>query len=110
MTGKTQVANIYSNSLWQRAKEPELFDAIQAIAPEWWGEDTRIILNKDLVAKTHKDGNKRHSWRLRLGYFSMGGGLNFDDGRTSKASINGSRSMGGCIAGTIRMKGGRSIV
>ena len=66
--------------MWQRQKEPELFDAIQAIAPEWWGEDTRIVLNKDLVAKRHKDGNKGHSWCLWLGDFQTGGGLNFDDG------------------------------
>ena len=38
MTGKTKVAKIYSNLLWQREKEPELYDAIQAIAPELWGE------------------------------------------------------------------------
>ena len=62
MTGKIKVAKIYSNLLWQREEEPELYDAIQTIAPEWWGEDTRIILNKDLVAKRHKDGNKGHSW------------------------------------------------
>ena len=80
MTGKIKVAKIYSNLLWQREKEPELYDAIQAIAPEWWGEDTRIILNKDLVAKRHKDGNKGHSWCLWLGDFQTGGGLNFDDG------------------------------
>ena len=66
--------------MWQREKEPELYDAIQAIAPEWWGDDTRIILNKDLVAKRHKDGNKGHSWCLWLGDSTRGGGLNFDDG------------------------------
>ena len=80
MTGKIKVAKISSNLLWQREKEPELYDAIQAIAPEWWGEDTRIILNKDLIAKRHKDGNKGHSWCLWVGDSQTGGGLNFDDG------------------------------
>ena len=28
MTGKIKVAKIYSNLLWQREKEPELYDAI----------------------------------------------------------------------------------
>ena len=60
MTGKIKVAKIYSNLLWQQ-KEPELYDAIKEIAPEWWDDETRIILNKDLVAKRHKDGNKGHS-------------------------------------------------
>ena len=111
MTGKIKVAKIYSNLLWQR-EEPELYDAIQAIAPERWGEDTRVILNKDLVAKRHKDGNKGHSWCLWLGDFTKGGGLNFDDGskiERSKASISGSRLMDRYITGTTRMKGERSI-
>ena len=62
MTGKIRVAKIYSNLLWQREKALELYDAIEATAPEWWGEDTRIILNKDSIVKRHKDGNKGHSW------------------------------------------------
>ena len=79
-TGKIKIAKIYSNLLYKREKEPELYDAIREIAPEWWDDDTRIILNKDLVAKRHKDGNKEHSWVLWLGDFTSGGGLNFDDG------------------------------
>ena len=43
MTGKIKAAKIYSNLLWQLEKELELYDAIQAISPERWGEDTRII-------------------------------------------------------------------
>ena len=60
--------------LWQREKEPELYDAIKEVAPEWWGDETRIILNEDLVAKRHKDGNKGHSWLLWLGDYTSGGG------------------------------------
>ena len=79
--GKVKVANIYSNVLNKREKEPELYDAIKELAPEWWGDDTQITLNKDLVCKRHRDhGNKEHSWILWLGDFT-GGALNFDDGR-----------------------------
>ena len=62
VTGKVKVAKIYSNLLYKREKEPELYDAIRAVAPEWWDDETRMILNKDLVAQRHKDGNKGHSW------------------------------------------------
>jgi len=80
MTGSIKVAKIYSNLLNKREKEPELYDAIKEVAPEWWGDDTQITLNKDLVCKRHRDhGNKEHSWILWLGDFT-GGALNFDDG------------------------------
>ncbi len=80
MTGSVKVAKIYSNVLNEREKEPELYDAIKEVAPEWWGDDTQITLNKDLVCKRHRDhGNKEHSWILWLGDFT-GGALNFDDG------------------------------
>ena len=80
MTGSVKVAKIYSNVLNKREKEPELYDAIEDIAPEWWSDDAQITLNKDLVCKRHKDhGNKEHSWILWLGDFT-GGALNFDDG------------------------------
>ena len=78
--GTFKVAMIYSNVLKNRAKEPELYDAIKDIAPEWWGEDTQITLNKDVMCKRHRDhANKEHSWILWLGDFT-GGALNFDDG------------------------------
>ena len=80
MTGAIKVAKIYSNVLNKREKEPELYEAIKEVAPEWWGEDTQITLNKDLVCKRHKDhGNKEQSYILWLGDFT-GGALNFDDG------------------------------
>jgi len=78
--GTVKVAKINSNVLNKREKEPELYDAIRDIAPEWWGDDTQITLNKDLVCKRHRDhANKEHSWILWLGDFT-GGALNFDDG------------------------------
>ena len=51
LTGKVKVAKIYSNFLYKREKEPELYDAIKAVAPEWWDDETRMILNKDLMAQ-----------------------------------------------------------
>ncbi len=42
------VAKIYPNVLNKREKEPELYDAIKEVAPEWWGEDAQVTLNKDL--------------------------------------------------------------
>ena len=60
LTGEVKVAKIYSNLLYKREKEPELYDAIEAVAPEWWDDETRMILNKDLVAQRHKEGNKGH--------------------------------------------------
>ena len=78
--GSVKVAKIYSNVLNKRKKEPELYDAIKEIAPEWWGDDTQITLNKDLVCKRHRDhANKEHSWIMWLGDFT-GGALVFDDG------------------------------
>ena len=47
--GTVKVAKIYSNVLNKREKEPELYDAIKDIAPEWWGEDTQITLNRDVM-------------------------------------------------------------
>ena len=78
--GSIKVAKIWSNVLNNREKEPELYDAIKEVAPEWWGEDTQVTLNKDLVCKRHRDhANKDHSWILWLGNFT-GGALHFDDG------------------------------
>ena len=85
--GTVKVAKIYSNVLNKREKEPELYDAIKDIAPEWWGEDTQITLNKDVMCKRHRDhGNKEHSWILWLGDYT-GGDLHFDDG----AKVEGKR-------------------
>ena len=80
MSGSIKAAKIYSNVLNKREKEPELYDAIKEVAPEWRGDETQITLNKDLVCKRHRDhGNKEHSYILWLGDFT-GGALNFDDG------------------------------
>jgi hypothetical protein len=78
--GTVKVAKIYSNVLHKSEKEPELYDAIKDVAPEWWGEDTQMTFDKALVCKRHRDhANKEHSWILWLGDFT-GGALNFVDG------------------------------
>ena len=105
MTGKIKVAKIYSNLLWQREKEPELYDAIKEVAPEWWDDETRSILNKDPVAKRHKDGNKGHSWLLWLGDYTSCGGVNLDDGR-KMGSISGSGWTSRATTGTTRVREG----
>jgi hypothetical protein len=79
LRGKVKVAHLRSNVL-KKEKEPELHRAIREIAPEWWGEETRITLNKDVVCQRHRDGNEGHSWLLWLGDYTQGGELNFDDG------------------------------
>ena len=87
ISGTVKVAKIYSNVLNNREKEPELYDAIKNVAPEWWDDETQITLNKDLVCKRHRDhANKEHSWIMWLGDFT-GGTLHFDDG----AKIEGRR-------------------
>ena len=87
ISGTVKVAKIYSNVLNNREKEPELYDAIKNVAPEWWDDETQITLNKDLVCKRHRDhANKEHSWIMWLGDFT-GGALHFDDG----AKIEGRR-------------------
>ena len=43
LRGRVRIAKVMSNQLSKREKEPELYDAIKAIAPEWWGDETKII-------------------------------------------------------------------
>ena len=60
-------------------KETELKELIKSIAPEWWGDETKVLLNKNVTCKRHRDGNDGHSYILWLGDY-VGGELNFDDG------------------------------
>ena len=83
MRGKVKVAHLKSNVL-KKEKEPALYEAIKEIAPEWWGEETRIPLNKDVVCQKHKDGKERRSWMLWLGDYTQGGELHFEDGTVIK--------------------------
>ena len=60
-------------------KETELRGLIESIAPEWWGDETKVLLNKNVTCKRHRDGNDGHSYILWLGDYT-GGALLFDDG------------------------------
>ena len=75
----TKLAMTESNSPTKSRHDQELKRAIEAIAPEWWGENTRICLNRNVQCEKHRDGNKGHSYILWLGDFT-GGALVFDDG------------------------------
>ena len=76
-TGKVKIALVKSNLL--RKNEHELREAIRFIAPEWWGDETQVILNHNVQCKRHKDSTKEHSWIISLGDLT-GGALCFDDG------------------------------
>ena len=55
-------ARVESNVL--RPGEHALREAIQAMAPEWH-ENTRVILNRNVVCQKHRDGaNEGLSWIL----------------------------------------------
>jgi hypothetical protein len=60
-------------------KGTELRELIKEIAPEWWGDETKVLLNKNVTCKRHRDGNDGHSYILWLGCYT-GGELLFDDG------------------------------
>ena len=77
--GQLKIARLRSNVV-RGNKEPELYNAIKAIAPEWWDDETRITVNQDVTCKRHRDGNAGYSWMLWLGDYTSGGQLHFDDG------------------------------
>ena len=77
-SGKFKVAKVRSNLL--RENEQELREAIKVIAPEWWDDETQVILNHNVQCKRHKDSsNMEHSWIIFMGDFT-GGALCCDDG------------------------------
>ncbi len=78
---KTKLALVESNSPQPKKYkiDRELVTAIEDIAPEWWSDETRTCINRNVQCKRHKDGNKGHSYILWLGGFT-GGALLFDDG------------------------------
>ena len=75
--GKVKISLLQSEVLPK--KETALRAAIQAIAPEWWGDETQVLVNKNVQCKKHIDANDGHSYVLWLGDYS-GGALLFDDG------------------------------
>ena len=78
MWKKTRLALVESNALGK--SERLLREAIQLIAPEWWGDETKFALNRNVQCEKHRDsGNRDHSYVLFLGDFT-GGALLFEDG------------------------------
>ena len=61
-------------------KETHIRDLIEIIDPECWGDDTKIIINRNVKCERHRDGNDGLSWIIWLGDF-IGGALVSDDGR-----------------------------
>ena len=78
MWKKTKLALVESNALGK--SERLLREAIQLIATEWWGDETKFALNRNVQCEKHRDsGNREHSYVLFLGDFT-GGALLFEDG------------------------------
>ena len=52
---KTKLALVESNSPQPKKYriDRELVKAIEDIAPEWWGEETRICLNRNVQCQRH---------------------------------------------------------
>ena len=76
--GKVNISLLQSEVL-RKDKETALREHIKTIAPEWWGDETQVLLNKNVQCKKHVDTNDGHSYVLWLGDFS-GGALLFEDG------------------------------
>ena len=75
---KTRLALVESNALGK--SEKLLKEAIQLTAPEWFGDDTKFCLNRNVKCEKHKDtGNLGHSYVLFMGNYT-GGALVFEDG------------------------------
>ena len=78
MYKKTKLAHVESNALGK--SESLLREAIQLTAPEWWDDETKFCLNRNVRCEKHVDsGNTGHSYVLFLGDFT-GGALVFEDG------------------------------
>ena len=69
-------------------KETHIKDLIESTAPEWWGDDTKIIVNRNMKCERHRDGNDGLSWILWLGDLT-GGALVFDEGARIKENTHG---------------------
>ena len=86
MWKKTKLALVESNALGK--SERLLKEAIQLTAPEWWGDETKFCLNRNVQCEKHKDsGNRDHSYVLFLGDFT-GGALLFEDGTRLEGRYN----------------------
>ena len=79
-----KVALCESNTLRIREKkETHIRDLIESIAPEWWGDDPKIVINRNVKCERHRDGNDSLSWIIWLGDF-IGGALVLTTGEGSR--------------------------
>ena len=76
---KTKRARLDSNVCSGTTTDKLLRVALEAISPEWWGDETRVVVNRNVQCAKHRDSNERHSWILFLGHFT-GGALVFETG------------------------------
>ena len=53
-SGNMKVALCESNT--PNKNEQRLRELIHICAPEWWGDETKITLNRDVQCKRHRDG------------------------------------------------------
>ena len=76
---KTKRVRLDSNVCGSTTTDKLLRTALEAIAPEWWGDETQIVVNRNVQCARHVDANYGHSWILFLGDFT-GGALVFESG------------------------------
>ena len=76
---KTKRARLDSNACGSTTTDRLLRAALKDIAPEWWGDETHIVVNRNVQCARHIDANYGHSWILFLGDF-QGGALVFETG------------------------------
>ena len=76
---KTKKACVDSNVCSKSSVDILIRKAVKELAPEWFGEDTRIVLNRNVQCERHCDSNDGHSWIMFLGDF-VGGALVFENG------------------------------
>ena len=64
---KTKRVRLESNVCSGATTDRLLRKAIEAIAPEWWDDETQVVLNRNVQCARHIDSNDGHSWILWLG-------------------------------------------
>ena len=78
---RTKRARIESNTLQTTGVDRLICEAVLSIAPkevmEW--DRPKIMLNRNVTCRRHRDANEGYSFLLWLGDFE-GGALHFDDG------------------------------
>ena len=72
---------LQSDLVHNHTKQDQLLrQALSQIAPEWWGDETQITINKNVVCQPHVDkNNAEYSYICFLGGYS-GGDLVFETG------------------------------